>query len=157
MERNTSSDNRPVANDELNRSRHPSFRRGRGRLLLLIMLLAAACQRTTVPVITGTRISEVEPAVIEVTATITASQIDECGICYSTTNTSPTPEQNDGIIYGQMDGTTFRVRATLSARTTYYVAVFATNDAGRTVSGSALKFTTSHVIPNQADNPLPNP
>lgn len=149
MERNTSSDNTP---------RSAATLKGRGRQgLLLLLFFVIACQRTTLPVITGTRIREVEPTVVEVTATIAASQIDECGICYSTTNTSPTPEQNDGIIYGQMNGNTFRVSATLSAHTTYYIAVFATNDAGRTVSSSALKFTTSHVTPDQADNPLPNP
>jgi len=130
-------------------------KRRREALTLLLLLLATACQRLTIPVITGTRIHEVEPAVVEVTATVTASQIDECGICYSTTNTSPTPEHNDGIIYARMDGDQLQARATLAAHTTYYIAVFATNDAGRTVSSTALKFTTSHVTPTLSDNPLP--
>ena len=103
------------------------------------------------------RVQEVEPAVVEVTATITGGAIDECGICYSTTLTSPTPENNDAIVYGTLKGDQFSVRATLKARTIYYIAVFATNETGRTTTNTALKITTGYRSPSSEDNPLPHP
>ena len=130
--------------------------RGGGLLFFLLFLsLVTSCERTSVPVISKMRVEEVEPTVVEVTATISSSRIEACGICYSTTNTSPTPDANEGIVYGTMEGDQFSVRTTLRARTTYYIAVFATNEAGRTTSNTALKITTGYSSPGQKDNPLP--
>jgi hypothetical protein len=138
--------------------RNTSFTNHCLRLTVLCSLLfiLVSCERTAVPVISKMRVQEVEAAVVEVTATITASKVDECGICYSTKNTSPTPEANEGVVYGTMEGDQFSVRATLKAWTTYYIAIFATNEAGRTTTNTALKITTSHCTPDKKDNPLPN-
>ena len=124
-------------------------------LVLLLLLFFTSCVRNPVPAISNVRVQEVKASLVEVTATVSPDDVDECGICYSTSNTKPTPEANEGIIYGIVEGGRFSAQATLKANTTYYIAVFASNNAGRTTS-TAFKFTTSHVSPNKEDNPLPN-
>ena len=123
-------------------------------LCLTSVLVVMGCHRITLPAISNVHIEEILPATLKVTAIISGSEIEECGICYSTTNTSPTLESNDGIIYGSLEGDRFTVRVTLKPKTAYYIAVFATNEAGRTTSTS-MKFTTGVVNPDIKDNPFP--
>jgi len=124
--------------------------------LLLLLVIGTGCERTSLPVISDMHVQEVEPTIVETTATITGDEIGQCGICYSTTNTAPTPEVNDSIVYGTLTGEQLLVRTTLAARTTYYIAVFATNESGRTTTSNALKLTTTYITPDKKDNPLPN-
>ena len=123
-------------------------------LSVLLLLLVVGCQRTTVPVIQGTYVRELSPAVIEVSATITPAEVIECGVCYSQTVTAPTPDDCDAIIAGTLTGNQFTATVTLKAHTTYYIAVYATGEAGRTVT-RALKITTAYTTPSPSDNPLP--
>lgn len=122
---------------------------------LTVLICLSGCEKNSIPVIQTVAFFEESPGVLTALAKIEAKEVDEWGICYSKSNTSPTLDKNDGIIYGTTDDGKYTTSFTLDVATTYYLVVFATNEMGTTHSAST-KLTTSASAPDADDNPLPH-
>ncbi len=126
-------------------------------IILSVVLLAAGCKKSAstsdapvVPTIVTT------PTIINVTSTSALSGgvitgignavITANGVCYSSTNQTPTTSDaktTDTVLANRLAFPPFYSKlVNLTPNTTYYVRAYATNSAG-TGYGSVLKFTTS--------------
>lgn len=131
------------------------------RLLVMVFVLGigllTGCTKTEVPAISRVTVVEGAPGHVEVKAEIRGEGITDCGICYSTNNPSPSPE-NTGVqvMNGSLNGHSFLCQVTLGAGQEWYIAVWATNEAA-TITSTAYRITTSLLSPSADDNPLPQP
>ena len=132
--------------------------RRRFSLMLTTLLLIAfgSCEQKTVPVIENVTFDETEPTVVEATALVSAHRIDECGVCFSTQNMLPTPDNCDGLVPGTLDGEHFTASLLLLPHTVYYLAVYAVNELGTTTS-QPVRLRTSYRDAKPDDNPFPEP
>ena len=127
---------------------------------LVVLLMVNGCKKSstsdasvTVPVvITNSLISNLTVTSAQSGGIITSNggdAISASGICYSSTDQTPTTADTKTITTGAVDvaGTTsFTCALTpLIANTTYYLRAFATNSAG-TAYGSVVKFTSNSTI-----------
>jgi len=78
------------------------------------------------------------------------------GVCYSTTNASPTTGDTTFPLAGYTSGTASGTIADLAAATTYYCRAFATNAVGTTYSSNMVKITTPNPKPGKGDNIPPS-
>lgn len=83
-----------------------------------------------------------------------SDDITSCGVCYSTTNSEPTCDdnvslgtRNDNIVNGTV--------TSLATNTTYYVRAFVTNSSG-TYYSQARQITTENNVPGRNDNEPPS-
>lgn len=125
-------------------------------LAVLLLIAFGSCEQKTVPVIENVTFGETEPTVVEATALVSAHRIDECGVCFSTQNMLPTPDNCDGLVPGTLDGEHFTVSLLLLPHTVYYLAVYAVNELGTTTSQS-VRLCTSYRDAKPDDNPFPEP
>ena len=123
---------------------------------VFFVLAFTGCEKLAIPEITNTSIEETEPGVIEATATMTSKEIDDCGIIYSSRNSTPTLENHEGKVEGTLKGDQFSATLNLKTNTNYYFIFYATNELGTTYSTS-INRRTSTVKPGPDDNPFPNP
>jgi sugar lactone lactonase YvrE len=135
----------------------PSFRIFFLPALLLVILLGNSCKKSasstdavSIPTITT------ESSIINLTSTtaqsggtvtsVATAVITANGVCYSTTNTTPTisdSKTSDPSVGLEIADPSFISRLTgLTPNTTYYLRAYATNATG-TGYGSVIKFTTS--------------
>ena len=91
-------------------------------------------------------------AILSFTVT-SAFPVTASGLCYSETNTVPTP--ND-MCQPSGDNTQSVTLTGLEAGVTYYVRAYATSDIGTSFS-NVVTIITSGSEPNEDDNPTPNP
>jgi len=125
-------------------------------LFLLVIVLGSSCKKTTTPTATSVTIPVVTTADVIINVTSTTAQsggvvtssgddvIAANGVCYSTTNKTPTvaDSKTSDIVNTSIANFNFISNLTgLTANTTYYVRAYATNSAG-TGYGSVIQFTT---------------
>ena len=124
-----------------------------------VLLALTSCEKKTAPTITNEQAVETSPAVVEVTATASAYEIDECGICYGTSSADLTKDKAQNV-YDCManpqsfDGSNLKATFNLSVCTTYYFAVYAANEKGITYS-KPFSIKTSYKEPGKDDNVFP--
>ena len=84
-------------------------------------------------------------------------RIEQCGVCYSSTNKQPTLDDNK--VYTSFSSYSWTPSFSLSGltyNTTYYVCPYVTTSIGTTY-GTVVSFTTANInSPNEDDNPTPN-
>ena len=83
-----------------------------------------------------------------------SDDITSCGVCYSTTNSEPT--RDDNVSFGTRNDNIVNGTVTsLSTNTTYYVRAFVTNPSG-TYYSQARQITTENNVPGRNDNEPPS-
>lgn len=82
--------------------------------------------------------------------------ISECGICYSSTNNTPTT--GNSVKKATVSNSSVTVGLSgLESGTTYYVRAYAISVAGQSYSDKVITVTTLGGMPGDDDNPVPNP
>lgn len=124
------------------------------------MLALTSCEKKTAPIIANEQAIETSPGVVEVTASVSAYEIDECGICYGTTFDSNITKENAQAIFDcstdpqSFDGSEIKVTFTLNVNTTYYFSIYASNEKGISYS-QPFSIKTSYKSPDIDDNLFP--
>ena len=93
---------------------------------LTVLICLSGCEKNSIPVIQTVTFFEESPGVLTALAKIEAKEVDEWGICYSKSNTSPTLDKNDGIIYGTTDDGKYTITKLSDSKTLAKVCSYGT-------------------------------
>ena len=111
----------------------------------------------TLPVVNSLSVMDI--TAYEATCTFDATSdeaITECGVCYSTTNHTPTTSDSKEVSSTASSSSSKSVKlANLTKKTTYYVRAYATSAIGTTYS-DVKTFTTKSGTPEEGDNNKPS-
>ena len=111
----------------------------------------------TLPVVNNLNVTDITSTEASCTFNATSDEaITECGICYSTTNQTPTTSDSKAVSSSAASSTSKSAKLTnLTKKTTYYVRAYATSAIGTSYS-DVKTFTTKSGTPDEGDNGKPS-
>lgn len=111
----------------------------------------------TLPVVNNLNVTDIASTEASCTFNATSDEaITECGICYSTTNQTPTISDSKAVSSSAASSASKSVKLTnLTKKTTYYVRAYATSAIGTSYS-DVKTFTTKSGTPDEGDNGKPS-
>lgn len=111
----------------------------------------------TLPVVSNLNVTDITAYDASCTFDATSDEaITECGVCYSTSNQTPTTSDSKAVSSSAASSASKSAKLTnLTKKTTYYVRAYATSAIGTSYS-DVKTFTTKSGTPDEGDNGKPS-